>query len=50
MTDTPSKTSSARSARYPIVLALAAVLALSFGLYSQPDVVVMLAEQLWACF
>jgi hypothetical protein len=33
-----------------ILLALAAALGLAFWLYAQPEVVVMLAEQLWACF
>jgi hypothetical protein len=31
-------------------LALIAVLALTFWLYSQPELAIMLAEQLWACF
>jgi hypothetical protein len=26
------------------------MLAITFGLYAQPDVVVMLADQLWSCF
>lgn len=30
--------------------AAAAVLAAVFALYAQPEVAVMLAEQLWACF
>jgi hypothetical protein len=38
--------------RQKLVLALAVstALALSFWLYTQPELVVMLAEQLWACF
>jgi hypothetical protein len=30
--------------------AAAAALAAVFALYTQPDMAVMLAEQLWACF
>jgi len=31
-------------------LLAALTLAITFGLYAQPDVVVMLADQLWSCF
>ena len=31
-------------------LLAALMLAITFGLYAQPDVVVMLADQLWSCF
>jgi hypothetical protein len=31
-------------------LLAALTLAITFGLYTQPDVVVMLADQLWSCF
>jgi hypothetical protein len=33
-----------------VALAVCAALVLPFWLYSQPDLVIMLAEQLWACF
>jgi uncharacterized membrane protein YgaE (UPF0421/DUF939 family) len=33
-----------------IAAGLAAVFAAVFALYSRPDIAVMLAEQLWACF
>jgi hypothetical protein len=42
MTAKPTKT--------PLFVALALVLGLTFLLYAQPEVAVMLAEQLWACF
>lgn len=42
--------SATRVAPYTIVLVLAAVLGLTFWLYAKPDLMVMLAEQLWACF
>lgn len=29
---------------------LAVVLGLTFALYTRPDVVIMLSEQLWSCF
>ena len=32
------------------LLALAAALGLGLWLYSQPDIVIMLSEQLWSCF
>lgn len=38
------------SIRAPLLLLLAAALALTFWLYGQADVVILLAEQLWACF
>ena len=39
------------AARTAIWLAVAAaVLGAVFALYSRPDVVVMLAEQIWLCF
>jgi hypothetical protein len=31
-------------------LSLIAVLGLTFWLYAKPDVVILLSEQLWACF
>jgi hypothetical protein len=31
-------------------LLAALTLAITFGLYAQPDVVLMLADQLWSCF
>jgi hypothetical protein len=31
-------------------LAVSAALIVPFWLYTQPDLVIMLAEQLWACF
>ena len=36
--------------RSTLWLVAALTLAITFGLYAQPDVVVMLAEQLWSCF
>jgi hypothetical protein len=33
-----------------ITLAVSAALIVPFWLYAQPDLVIMLAEQLWACF
>lgn len=33
-----------------LLLLLAAALGLTFWLYGQSEVVVMLAEQLWSCF
>ena len=33
-----------------VALAVCAALVLPFWLYTQPDLVIMLAEQLWACF
>ena len=38
------------TAKTTLLFALAAVLGLTFFLYAQPEVAVMLAEQLWACF
>jgi hypothetical protein len=38
------------STKTTLFVALAAVLGLTFFLYAQPEVAVMLAEQLWACF
>lgn len=32
------------------LLALASALGLGLWLYSQPDIVIMLSEQLWSCF
>jgi hypothetical protein len=46
----PPEKAQSFSRRALLSLALAAVLALGFGLYSQPEVVIMLSEQLWACF
>ena len=34
----------------PLLLGLATALALTFWLYAQADVVIILADQLWACF
>jgi hypothetical protein len=36
--------------RSTIWLLAALLLAITSGLYSKPDVVVMLADQLWSCF
>jgi hypothetical protein len=36
--------------RSTLWLLAALTLAITFWLYAQPDVVVMLAEQLWSCF
>jgi hypothetical protein len=36
--------------RFATWTAVAAVLAAVFALYARPEVAVMLAEQLWACF
>ena len=36
--------------RSTLWLLVALMLAITFGLYAQPDVVVMLADQLWSCF
>jgi len=33
-----------------VALAVCAALGLPFWLYTRPDIVIMLAEQLWACF
>lgn len=33
-----------------ILLAISAALGLTFWLYAKPEVAVILAEQLWACF
>jgi hypothetical protein len=38
------------STRSTLWLLAALTLAITFGLYAQPDVVVMLADQLWSCF
>ncbi len=34
----------------PLLLCLVAALALTFWLYAQAEVVIMLSEQLWLCF
>ena len=39
-----------RARRLSLWSAAAAVLAAVFALYSRPEVAVMLADQLWACF
>ncbi len=36
--------------RWLMTAASLALLALGFWLYSRPDMAVLLAEQLWACF
>jgi hypothetical protein len=36
--------------RSTLWLLSALMLAITFGLYAQPDVVLMLADQLWSCF
>ena len=36
--------------RSTLWLLAALTLTITFGLYAQPDVVVMLADQLWSCF
>ena len=33
-----------------VVIAAALLLAITFWLYAKPDVVVLLAEQMWSCF
>ena len=33
-----------------VAVALTALLGLAFWLYTQPEMVVMLSDQLWACF
>lgn len=38
------------SIRQSLLLLLAAALGLTFWLYGQSEVVIMLAEQLWSCF
>lgn len=38
------------STRSTLWLLAALMLAITFGLYAQTDVVVMLADQLWSCF
>jgi hypothetical protein len=38
------------TAKTTILLAVLTALALTFWLYAKPEVAVMLAEQLWACF
>jgi hypothetical protein len=38
------------STRSTLWLITALILAITFGLYAQPDVVLMLADQLWSCF
>lgn len=40
----------AKTTKTPIFVALALVLGLTFLLYAQPEMAVVLAEQLWACF
>jgi len=44
------RTPSAFRPKIKLALAVSVALALPFWLYAQPDVVIMLAEQLWACF
>ena len=36
--------------RSTLWLLAALTLAITFGLYAKPDLVVMLADQLWSCF
>ena len=36
--------------RSTLWLLAALMLSITFGLYAQPDVVLMLADQLWSCF
>ena len=38
------------STRSTLWLITALILAITFGLYAQPEVVLMLADQLWSCF
>jgi hypothetical protein len=49
---TPSAPATPRTPRIKSLglLALAAALGLGLWLYSQPDIVIMLSEQLWSCF
>ena len=35
---------------WPLIIALAVVLALTAWLYARPETAILLAEQLWACF
>lgn len=35
---------------WALIAAVAAVLALTVWLYARPETVILLAEQLWACF
>jgi hypothetical protein len=46
----PSKNLATGAAPFVVALVLVFALGLAFWLYTQPDLVVMLAEQLWACF
>lgn len=46
----PHQTRSVRTWRWVAYALGAGALSLIFGLYLQPDMMVTLAEQLWACF
>ena len=51
----PPSAAGAASQRTPykksgVVIAAALLLAITFWLYAKPDVVVLLAEQMWSCF
>ncbi len=47
---TPAPAARVRPRRWAWALAGAAVLALVFLLYTEPGFVVMMADQVWACF
>jgi hypothetical protein len=48
--DMPSLPKSPLRQKMAVALAVTAALVLPLWLYTQPDLVIMLAEQLWACF
>jgi hypothetical protein len=48
--DMPSLPKSPLRQKMAVALAVASALVLPLWLYTQPDLVIMLAEQLWACF
>jgi hypothetical protein len=57
MPDSPSEPSAEGAASHRatyktsgVVIAAALLLAITFWLYAKPDVIVMLAEQMWSCF
>ncbi|MFY7870785.1 MAG: hypothetical protein ACOVQL_00220, partial [Limnohabitans sp.] len=39
-----------RPMHWPLIIVLAVVLALTAWLYARPEIAILLAEQLWACF
>jgi len=57
MPDSPSEPSAEGAASHRatyktsgVVIAAALLLTITFWLYAKPDVIVMLAEQMWSCF